>query len=127
MVEREGRCEPSEQDPAARGIEWLVRAQHEDGGWGAGSHAAQNIRDPAKVKTDPATTAFTAMALIRAGHTPVAGRYKDAVRAALEYVVKAVESAPKEGPKITGLTGTQPQQKLGHLVDTSMAAQFLAR
>src|SRR5262245_41049262 len=52
-----------------KGIDWIVSAQHPDGGWGAGSHAHQDVRDPKAVTTDPATTAFTALALIRAGHT----------------------------------------------------------
>ncbi|MCZ6787721.1 MAG: hypothetical protein O7E54_11230 [Planctomycetota bacterium] len=127
--------ETTRESPELRPIEpfvknalvWLVKAQHESGGWGAGSHAKQQIRDPRAVQTDPATTAFTVMALIRAGNTPTSGEYKDAVRHATEYLVKLVEIAPEKGPKITTLTGTQPQQKLGHLVDTSMTVQLLSR
>ncbi len=43
------------------------------------------------------------------------------------YLVKTVETSSDSGPKITDITGTQPQTKLGPLVDTSMTAQFLAR
>lgn len=50
-------------------IQWLLSAQSSDGGWGAGSHAYQQIRDPHEVQTDPATTAFAAMALLKAGGT----------------------------------------------------------
>src|SRR5688500_6386896 len=53
-----------------RGVQWLVEAQHGNGGWGAGSHAKQHLRDPHHVATDPATTAFVAMALVRSGSTP---------------------------------------------------------
>lgn len=35
-----------------KAIQWLVAAQHADGGWGGGSHAHQEIRDPAAVPTD---------------------------------------------------------------------------
>ena len=124
--------EGDEESPAIasfvlEGVDWLVAAQQKDGGWGGGAHAKQNIRDPHAVRTDPATTAFTALALLRAGHTPVAGSHQQSVRRATEYLVKAVEDAPVEGPKITDITGTQPQSKLGPLVDTSMTAQLLAR
>ena len=110
-----------------KAMEWLAKAQHESGGWGAGSHAKQNIRNPAAVKTDPATTAFAAMALLRAGHTPTSGKYKDHVARATMYLVKVVEAAPEKGPRITDVRGTQPQAKMGQLVDTSMTLHLLAR
>lgn len=110
-----------------KGVDWLAKAQHEDGGWGAGSHANQKNRNPHAVKTDPATTAFTALALIRAGHTPSKGAYRKSVLRATEHLVRTVESAPKKGPKITTLTGTQPQNKLGAFIDTAMTTQFLSR
>lgn len=121
--------EPREiPDSVKRGLAWLAEAQQEDGGWGAGSHASQQVRDPHAVSTDPATTAFVAGAFLRSGHTPTAGDYKDNVRRATEYVCKAIEdTADDDSPRITELTGTQPQTKLGPLVDTSLAAQYLAR
>jgi len=119
---------PREIKPfVAKALGWLVEAQQKDGGWGGGSHAHQDVRDPAQVPTDPATTAFAAMALLRGGHTPVQGDYRDAVRKATEYLVSTVESASESGPLITDKSGTQPQSKLGPLVDTSMTAQYLAR
>lgn len=110
-----------------KGISWLVEAQNEDGGWGSGLHAAQKIRDPHQVKSDPATSAFAAAALIRAGHTPTSGDHRKTVRKATEFLVSVVESAPDTGATITDMTGTQPQRKLGPLVDTSMATHYLAR
>ena len=110
-----------------KAIGWLVDAQHEDGGWGAGSHANQQQRDARKVKTDPATTAFSALALMRVGNTPVKGVHKEAVLRATKNLLDVVEAAPAEGPKITDQQGTQPQTKMGVFVDTSMTAQFLAR
>jgi hypothetical protein len=110
-----------------RGISWLVEAQHKNGGWGGGSHANQSQLDPHTIKTDPATTAFAAMALLRTGHTPSRGDHQKTVLRATEYLLGIVESASEEGPKITDITGTQPQAKLGPIVDTSMTAQFLAR
>ena len=110
-----------------KSVAWLIAAQHNDGGWGGGSHAQQNIRDPHAVTTDPATTAFTLLALMRSGHTPVAGAYQSQVVKGLEYLVTTVEKSKSEGPLITEVEGTQPQTKLGRFVDTSMTAQYLAR
>jgi hypothetical protein len=110
-----------------KGLGWLAEAQHKGGGWGGGSHANQQNRDPHAVQTDPATTAFSAMALLRAGHTPVSGDYRDTVRRATAYLLEIVENSSEAGPKITDVTGTQPQSKLGPFVDTSMTAQYLAR
>jgi hypothetical protein len=110
-----------------KAIGWLAEAQHSSGGWGAGSHANQQQRDPHAVQTDPATTAFAAMALLRAGHTPVSGDHRDTVKRATEYLVKTVEEYSGSDGRITNLTGTQPQAKLGALVDTAMTAQFFAR
>ncbi len=110
-----------------KAIEWLVEAQHPNGGWGAGSHSDQQERDPHNVKTDPATTAFAAMTLVRAGSTVSSGPSREAVRKATENLVSLVEDCSEDGPKITEVQGTQPQSKLGPLVDTSMTAQFLSR
>lgn len=112
---------------ALKGLDWLIRAQHKDGGWGAGSHAAQQVRDPHKVVTDPATTAFVGLALLRSGSTPVSGPHREALRRATHYLVEAVEKSPSDGPLITDLQGTQPQTKLGPYVDTSITAQYLSR
>src|SRR5262245_50610549 len=46
-----------------RGLSWIEKAQTNEGGWGAGTHARQDILDPHAVPSDPATTALVAMAL----------------------------------------------------------------
>ena len=111
----------------SKGVDWLVKAQNDSGGWGGGSHSNQQERDPHKVKTDPATTSFAALALIRSGSTLESGPNQKQVRSAIEYLVRTVEEASDDGPRITDLKGTQPQTKLGGLVDTTMTTQCLAR
>ncbi|MGE4632024.1 MAG: hypothetical protein AAEJ47_03195 [Planctomycetota bacterium] len=110
-----------------KALDWLANAQHESGGWGSGSHSAQDIRDPHKVQTDPASTAFSGMALLREGSNPVTGKYMNHLRKATEYLVRVVSEADDNGPAITSLKGTQPQTKLGQFIDTSMTLQFLSR
>lgn len=105
-------------------VAWLLKAQSPNGGWGAGSHSYQNIRDPHAVQTDPATTSFAAMALMKAGGKFETNPYKNEIAKALDHVLKDIEDRPDNG-RITSLTGTQPQVKLGIHIDASMALQFL--
>jgi len=107
------------------GIAWLVAAQAADGGWGAGSALPQPGADPRATPSDPATTAFAAGALLRAGHTPLEGDRAAEVRRATELLCSVVEAADRQGPKITD-HATQIQVKLGQLVDTAATARYLA-
>ncbi len=106
------------------GLAWLLEAQSPDGGWGSGSHAYQNVRDPHAVQTDPATTSFAAMALMKAGGPLDSNPYQKQILKALDRLLKDIDSRPDNG-RITSLTGTQPQVKLGIHIDASMALQFL--
>lgn len=110
-----------------KGLSWLAEAQQENGGWGGGSHANQQNIDPHEVPTDPGTSAFTAMAFLRAGHTVDAGVYRETVKRATDYLLALAEAAEEEGPRITEIVGTQPQAKMGPFVDTALCAQFFSR
>lgn len=109
-----------------RGLSWILEAQHPDGGWGAGTHQRQDIRDPHAVATDPATTAMVAMALLRSGADLSAGSYATNLRKALYHLLDAVESAPASSLNITELNGTQIQTKLGNNIDVILTSQFLS-
>lgn len=125
---RETIDSPRPLDPfMQKGLHWLADAQHKDGGWGAGSSAHQDQRDPHSVTVDPGTTAFTAMALLRAGYNPLKGEYSENLRRALDYLLTTVEDYKEEGPRISDVSGTQPQRKLGEFVDVSLCAQFFGR
>lgn len=108
------------------GLNWLAEAQHNDGGWGAGSRNRQDIRDPHAVKSDPATTAMAAMSLARSGSTVVSGEYSMQLKNALHYLIDAVESSDENSLNITTQTGTQPQSKLGQNIDVVLTSQFLS-
>jgi len=108
------------------GLSWLSTAQAANGGYGAGSHSAQNIMDPHAVKTDPATTATVAMALLRSGNTIKKGEYSENLKNAINYLLETVENADKASPYITSVRGTQIQSKLGQNIDAVMTAQLFS-
>jgi Squalene-hopene cyclase C-terminal domain len=105
-------------------VTWLLEAQSPNGGWGAGSHAYQNVTDPHAVQTDPATTAFAALALLKSGGPLKSNPYQQQIEKALDRILKDIDARPDNG-RITSLSGTQPQVKLGIHIDASMALQFL--
>jgi hypothetical protein len=109
-----------------RALIWMVRAQGNNGGWGAGSHSRQDIIDPHAVNADPATTAMASMALLRSGSTLNSGPYKAQLNKALSYLLESVESAPAQSYTITSLTGTQIQSKLGQNIDVVLTSQFFS-
>jgi hypothetical protein len=108
------------------GLAWLAKAQLPEGGYGAGSHNAQHVRDPHAVPADPATTAMVATAFLRSGSTLQSGPYADNLGKALNYLMETVENTPNTSPYITDVRNTQIQSKLGQNIDAVLTAQFLA-
>lgn len=109
-----------------RGLLWLMKAQANDGGFGSGSHARQDIMDPHAVSSDPATTAMVGMALLRMGNLLESGAQTAQLQKATDYILLQVEAAPQGAINITTLQGTQIQSKLGANIDVALAAQFLS-
>jgi hypothetical protein len=105
-------------------LSWIAKAQLADGGWGAGSHLRQDIRDPHVVPTDPATTSVVSLALLRTGNTLSTGPYQQHLMKSTEYLLQAVEKWSPDQPRLTTLTGTQPQQKLGQNIDAILTVQY---
>lgn len=109
-----------------RALNWLVDAQAQDGGYGAGAHARQDIRDPLAVATDPATTAMVGMAILRMGSTVEAGPHAAQVKKLTDYLLRHVEQAGPNATNITELKGTQIQSKLGANIDVALTTQYLS-
>ena len=109
-----------------KGLNWIVTAQNQDGGWGAGSHSRQDVIDPHAVPSDPATTSMVAMALLRSGTTLKSGIYSQQLRRALNYLLNAVETSSASSLNITNQVGTQIQIKLGQNIDVILTSQFLS-
>ncbi len=70
-----------------QGLQWIIKAQNNNGGWGAGSHNRQDIIDPHAVNADPATTSMVAMAILRSGSSFTSGEYSSELRMALIYLL----------------------------------------
>ncbi|MBP7514694.1 MAG: terpene cyclase/mutase family protein [Flavobacteriales bacterium] len=109
-----------------RAYDWMVKAQNQDGGFAAGTHANQGVMDPHASPSDPATTAMVSMALLRAGSTLTEGRFSAVLKRTTEFLLKAVEIAPDDALNVTSLTGTQIQVKLGQNIDVALTAQYLS-
>jgi hypothetical protein len=108
------------------GLSWLTEAQLRNGGYGAGSHAHQEVIDPHAVPADPATTAMVGMAFLRSGNTLGKGKYSENLQKALGYLLETVENTSKNNPYITDVRGTQIQTKLGENIDAVLTAQFFS-
>jgi len=108
------------------GVSWLADAQLPNGGYGAGSHSAQNVRDPHAVKADPATTAMVAMAFLRSENTFKKGLYASNLKKATNFLMETVENKSMDSPYITEVRGTQIQTKLGENIDAVLTAQFFS-
>ena len=107
-----------------KGLVWIASAQLNNGGWGAGTHSRQDVRDPHAVPADPATTALVGMALLRNGNTLTKGKYAENLKKALDFLLEAVENTPEQSKYITNLKATQPQTKLGQNIDAILTMQF---
>lgn len=105
-------------------LKWMAKAQHKDGGWGAGSHYHQMEMNPHAVTPDPATTSMVAMALLRNGNTLEQGEYAGQLTKATEYLLVQVEKSSPNSLNITNVTGTQIQTKLGQNIDVVLTSQF---
>lgn len=108
------------------GLSWLAEAQLPNGGYGAGSHNAQHVRDPHAVKADPATTAMVAQAFLRSGTGIKSGKYAKSLKGAIDFLLETVENSPEKSPYITDVRGTQIQTKLGENIDAVLTAQLLS-
>lgn len=104
---------------------WIVQAQQQSGGWGAGSHSQQNVMDPHAVNADPATTSIVCMALMRNGNTLTSGIHSKQLERGLEFLLTAVETSDKKSLTITKETNTQIQSKLGQNIDVVLTTQLL--
>lgn len=110
-----------------KSLDWMAQAQAPNGGYGAGLHSMQHVRDPHAVKTDPATSALVGLAFVRTGSSHQSGPYASQVNGIMNYLLEHIEKLPKNPTRFTDQAGTQPQSKLGSNIDATFTSQFLTR
>jgi hypothetical protein len=116
-----------------KGLAYLVKQQHENGGWGQGGGwrignqgggrvEGAGVKDP----PDVANTCIATLALLRAGNTPKEGEYAKNVAKAIEFICANIEKSDKDSLYVTEIRGTQVQSKIGPFVDTFLSTLVLA-
>ena len=117
------------EQAAAKGIQWLVSVQGDNGGWGQDGGETSFVRVGENLETngnDVANTAIAVLALVESGHTPNQGAHSKVVRRGLEFILGQIEASPGDGLAVTSVTGTQIQRKLGPFIPTFLSARLLA-
>ncbi len=126
---------PRTPDEAVRvGLEYLLKQQQRDGGWGQGGGWRQgggngnarvegaNVEDP----PDLGNTCVSLVTLLRAGESPAEGQHREAARKAFEFICRQVEQADDKSLFVSWVRDTQMQVKIGTYVDTFLAGWVLS-
>lgn len=109
-----------------KAIDWLASIQDKSGGWG--SHFSRVGGGPGQETIDIATTCIVTLSLLYSGSTPTEGKYKDNILNAVNFVLTEIERFADDGtPFVTDKRNTQPQIKVGQLVDTYNSSILLSR
>lgn len=98
-----------------RGVEFLLKTMHRDGGCGV------DIGQP----PDIGCTATVGLSFLAQGNTPVEGTRSRQVRQIVSYLLRCVENMPSDD--ITSATQTQLQNKIGRHAHSFFAALFLSQ
>lgn len=109
------------------GLEWIVKQQHNSGGWGQGDESQNMGRGMTHLAGKPnvADTCAALLALIRSGSSPSQGSYAKSIRRGLEFLFSEIEASDEKSLSITSVKGTRVQGKLGQYIDTFMAPLVL--
>jgi hypothetical protein len=72
-----------------RGLDFLRRAQRDDGRWSLGSYPGAAGEAPPKLASDTAATGLALLSFLGAGHDHFEGRHRDTVRRGIEFLLAA--------------------------------------
>ncbi len=98
-----------------RGLEWLLKYQNRDGGFG---------QDP-RMESDIACTSVVGLVLLSAGNTPDKGIHSEELRDVLDFILRKVRRMGKQD--IYPRQDTQVQRKIGRHAHSFFAALFLSQ
>ena len=104
-----------------RGLAWLARHQAIDGSWRfdlSGCRCDGGCRDPGTVSSTTASTGIALLPFLGAGHTHVAGDYRETVTRGLYYLMSRLQATPRGGDLSEGTM-------YGHGVATLALAEAL--
>lgn len=124
----------------AKSADYLASSQLPSGAWPITAFTYFADGAPKTPEPDCGTTSMCGLALVRNGSTLQAGPHADNVLRALNFLLKVAENAPEDHPVMmiasvpentTNRGGqyqavTQPQGKLGTLVDAPLMLRFFA-
>jgi len=79
--------------PVHRGVQFLIRTQGPDGGWGQDGGATSHVRQGERLETNSNDVANTASALLALTH---AGENGPQIRRGVEFLLKEIEQSPEE-------------------------------
>lgn len=98
----------------SRGVDFLMKTMHRDGGCGVDVGQPQDI----------GCTSMVGLALLSLGNTPIEGPRSREVRQIVSYLLRQVENMPSDD--ITSAVQTQLQNKIGRHAHTFFATTFLS-
>ncbi len=79
---------PHEADELVeRGLQFLKRAQQDDGRWRLGDYPGADGEPPPKLSSDTAATGLALLSFLGAGHDHFDGEYAETVRRGLEFLI----------------------------------------
>jgi hypothetical protein len=110
-----------------KGLAWLAKQQLKSGGWGQGDES-QHMGNAMASQRDRANVADTSMALLaflRAGQSGRAGEHQATVQRGVDYVLAEIEESDDASLRVTKVTGTRVQGKIGQYADTFAALMML--
>ncbi len=110
-----------------KGLAWLADHQLKNGGWGQGDESAQMGNSMEGMVSTPnvADSSMAVLAFLRAGHTPLQGKYKNNVARGIGYILSEIEASDQNSLYVTQVRGTRVQAKIGTYVDTFTALMVL--